>query len=224
MEAQTHRLSASTTAHEGSSPRLATSTTADLMRASRCLQDHLTHEEESHRGGVGGGVRINSARSYRGIIKLPTRTRHRRLDLKVYPREQYADALSSRTPLAHVACPSPFSPPMVPCGRYAYALLYFTGSDHFNRSMRHYAKQRGYSLSDHGIVHSVKGYGGDNIVRGITNLFPARCEADIFAALSLHYVGPTKRNTDVCEISAPMIGTSAPEGGVVPATTDGLLE
>jgi len=38
---------------------------------------------------------------------------HRRLDLKVYPPEEDA-----------------------------YALLYFTGSDHFNRSMRHYAKQR----------------------------------------------------------------------------------
>ena len=55
------------------------------------------------------------------MIKLAGRERFRRLDLKVYPREEYA-----------------------------FALLYFTGSDHFNRSMRHYAKARGYSLSDHG--------------------------------------------------------------------------
>ena len=53
--------------------------------------------------------------------------RFRRLDLKVYPVEEFA-----------------------------YALLYFTGSDHFNRSMRHYAKCRGYSLSDHGIVSALK--------------------------------------------------------------------
>jgi hypothetical protein len=31
---------------------------------------------------------------------------------------------------------------------FAFALLYFTGSDHFNRSMRLFASKKGYSLSD----------------------------------------------------------------------------
>ena len=74
--------------------------------------------------------------SYMGVIKLPEtadsgKRYHRRIDIKVYPPEQYA-----------------------------FALLYFTGSDHFNRSMRYYAKKlgwegnrrQGYSLSDKGIT------------------------------------------------------------------------
>ena len=74
--------------------------------------------------------------SYMGVIKLPEtatsgKRYHRRIDIKVYPAQQYA-----------------------------FALLYFTGSDHFNRSMRYYAKKvgwvgnirQGWSLSDRGIV------------------------------------------------------------------------
>ena len=92
--------------------------------------------------------------------------------------------------------------------RAQYALLYFTGSDHFNRSMRHYAKARGYSLSDHGIVAAVKS-GAHNIVRGTQNLAPqARTEADIFAALGLQYVEPADRN---CEVH--------PVAGAAPALT-----
>ena len=35
---------------------------------------------------------------------------------------------------------------------YPYALLYFTGSDMFNRSMRLYASKLGIQLNDHGAV------------------------------------------------------------------------
>jgi DNA polymerase lambda len=35
-----------------------------------------------------------------------------------------------------------------PRSMFAFALLYFTGSDHFNRSMRLFASKKGYSLSD----------------------------------------------------------------------------
>ena len=38
-----------------------------------------------------------------------------------------------------------------PLDQYAYATLYFTGSDMFNRSMRLYARKLGYSLSDRGM-------------------------------------------------------------------------
>ena len=70
--------------------------------------------------------------------------------------------------------------------------------------MRHYAKARGYSLSDHGIVHATK-LDGKNIVRGTVNLFPARTEQDIFHALGLDYVEPTKRSTDVVPVAAPRL-------------------
>ena len=46
----------------------------------------------------------------------------RRLDLKIYPRE------------------------ILP-----YALLYFTGSDYYNRSLRNFVNKAGWSLSDHGL-------------------------------------------------------------------------
>ena len=126
-----------------------------------CGLDHLTHEEEVATGGLRSRDAWGTCKSYRGVIKLPGYELWRRLDLKVYPPEEYAYApLLSCTRRAPNHC----------CGRcvrrvhshlgararaciHRYALLYFTGSDHFNRSMRHYAKKRGYSLSDHGIVH-----------------------------------------------------------------------
>ena len=106
-----------------------------------------------------------------GVARVREGQPLRRIDIKVYPVEEFA-----------------------------YALLYFTGSDHFNRSMRHYAKARGYSLSDHGIVHATK-VDGHHVVRGTRNLFPAKCEADIFAALGLDFVEPHARNTEVAPAS-----------------------
>ena len=69
--------------------------------------------------------------------------------------------------------------------------------------MRHYAKARGYSLSDHGIVRATK-LDGKNVVRGTVNLVPATTEEDIFAALGLEYVEPHMRNTEVTAISKPL--------------------
>lgn len=167
----------------------------EALAAAGCLLDHLTHEDEMHSGGVRGQQPISQCKSYRGIIKLPTREVHRRLDLKVYPEHEYG-----------------------------YALLYFTGSAHFNRSMRHYAKAKGYSLSDHGLVHAVK-VGANNVVRGTENLVPAATEEEIFAALGLEYIAPTDRNTDVTPHSdaPPMLENhSRGAGNVVEYKTDRL--
>ena len=151
------------------------------LQVNGCSMEHLTHESEFQHGGLRGSGRTAECHSYRGVIRLPGNERlFRRLDLKVYPVEEFA-----------------------------YALLYFTGSDHFNRSMRHYAKARGYSLSDHGIVNATK-VGGNNVVRGTKNLFPAPDEESIFAALSLEYVPPEKRNTDIKPIGAASIEHNRP--------------
>ena len=88
---------------------------------------------------------------------------------------------------------------MYPAEEYAYALLYFTGSDHFNRSMRAYAKNKGYSLSDHGLVVAQK-VGGNNVVRGLLNLRPVQTEQEIFAALGLDWREPIDRNCEVKEL------------------------
>ena len=114
------------------------------------------------------------SQSYNGIIRLPGHALHRRLDLKLYPPQEYA-----------------------------YALLYFTGSDHFNRSMRHFAKAKGYSLSDHGIVRAHK-QGSNNVVRGVVNLVKANTEQDIFRALGLLFREPGDRDCDVEPIKKPV--------------------
>ena len=123
-----------------------------------------------------------ATQTYNGIVRLPGKALHRRLDIKVYPPSEYA-----------------------------YALLYFTGSDHFNRSMRHYAKQRGYSLSDHGLVRAHRaGQGATKTeVRGTTNLVHAETEYEIFEALGLEYKPPTQRD---CQIQV--------KGGANPAVLE----
>lgn len=84
---------------------------------------------------------------------------HRRLDIKVYRPEELP-----------------------------FALLYFTGSDHFNRSMRWWAKkEKNLVLNDKGFFRE---QGNPNSqVRG-----DFREEADVFRWLKLAYVAPTDRN------------------------------
>ena len=57
-----------------------------------CGLDHLTHEEEVATGGLRSRDAWGTCKSYRGVIKLPGYELWRRLDLKVYPPEEYAYA------------------------------------------------------------------------------------------------------------------------------------
>ena len=158
---------------DGRSDRHLIGEVLDQLVAAGCACEHLANEDDVSYGGLSAATKVGHCKSYRGVIKLPGRARFRRLDLKVYPEEQIA-----------------------------YALLYFTGSDHFNRSMRHYAQKRGYSLSDHGIVHACRVPGRKESVRGTKNLVRATTEHDIFRALGLEYVEPSLRNTDVTPVRA----------------------
>jgi DNA polymerase/3'-5' exonuclease PolX len=95
----------------------------------------------------------------------------RRLDIKVYPPEQFPTAL-----------------------------LYFTGSAHFNRSMRLFAHNSGFLLNDYGLFKrpfdstrsrnqhqkSIEKPHGD-LVRCLT-------ERDVFTHLKLNYVEPERRH------------------------------
>jgi len=84
-----------------------------------------------------------------------------------------------------------------PPEEHATALLYFTGSAHFNRSMRLWADQNGFLLNDYGLFKRLvdtarsrsqhhKSPHGD----------PIRClnERDIFTHLKLNYVEPERRH------------------------------
>lgn len=82
---------------------------------------------------------------------------HRRVDIKVYDSESLPTAL-----------------------------LYFTGSDKFNRSMRLWAKKKGFNLQDKGLFAD-RSQAQASRVR-------AKGEEDVFDALGLDYVPPERRN------------------------------
>lgn len=71
--------------------------------------------------------------------------------------------------------------------QYAFALLYFTGSQAFNINMRKVALEKGYSLSEHGLKYS-KGEKKNEIVLEVFEK-----EEDVFKFLDLPYVLPQKR-------------------------------
>lgn len=73
---------------------------------------------------------------------------------------------------------------MTPQEEYAYALLYFTGSDRFNVAFRQHALEKGYTLNEH-IMKPIK----------VDIPYPPHMEVeqDIFAFLGLRYIDPDQR-------------------------------
>ena len=99
---------------------------------------------------------------FMGICQLEKSLPHRRIDIKVYRKENFP-----------------------------FALLYFTGSAYFNRSMRLLARRLGYSLSDKSLykvdrIKNEKFKKGENI----------KCEneEEIFKELGLTYKTPQERD------------------------------
>ncbi len=72
---------------------------------------------------------------------------------------------------------------MIPRYEYAYALLYFTGSDQFNVAMRRWALEKGYTLNEHRMAPT-----GDAPEPPVMLK-----EQDIFRFLGLKYIIPTER-------------------------------
>ncbi|XP_036120828.1 DNA polymerase lambda [Molossus molossus] len=102
---------------------------------------------------------------YLGVCQLPgPGQRHRRLDIII-----------------------------VPYSEFACALLYFTGSAHFNRSMRALAKTKGMSLSEHAlstaVVRDTRG-----LKVGPGRVLPTPTEKDVFRLLGLPYREPAERD------------------------------
>ena len=91
---------------------------------------------------------------FMGICKLEENGLYRRIDIKVYEKS--------------------FFP---------FAILYFTGSAYFNRSLRLFAKKKGYHLSDKELSDRIT---GEKIM--------CNSEEDIFKALSLKYQTPEERD------------------------------
>ena len=80
-----------------------------------------SRDAELEHDPIKGLTDIDEAHTFMGVCRLPG-GKHRRLDIKVYPPDQFP-----------------------------FALLYFTGSGHFNRSMRLRCHKAGWHLNDKGL-------------------------------------------------------------------------
>ena len=77
---------------------------------------------------------------------------------------------------------------LTPPKEFAYALLYFTGSDRFNVAFRKHCLDLGYTLNEHIMKITEKG-----LSKGVKEVPPMASEEDIFAFVGLRFVGPTER-------------------------------
>lgn len=103
-------------------------------------------------------------KKYMGVCRLPgANQRHRRLDIIVVPYDEFA------------------------C-----ALMYFTGSAHFNRSMRALAKTKQMSLSEHSLNKDVVRQGSVKVHGGTP--VPTLTEKDVFNVLGIPYRKPLERD------------------------------
>ncbi|GAB1607669.1 DNA polymerase lambda-like [Argonauta hians] len=81
---------------------------------------------------------------------------------------------------------------VAPYSEYACALVHFTGSAHFNRSIRHLAKTKGMSLSEHALRSGVVRGNTDKIYKGTVLSTPT--EQSIFDQLGVPYRPPEERD------------------------------
>lgn len=103
-------------------------------------------------------------KKYMGVCRLPgPGHRHRRLDVIVVPYDEFA------------------------C-----ALMYFTGSAHFNRSMRALAKTKQMSLSEHSLNKDVVRRGSLKVNSGTP--FTTPTEKDVFSLIGIPYRQPPERD------------------------------
>ena len=151
-------------------------------------------------------------RSYMGVCRLPPETRvtdrEDETEGTLSLQKTETDARLGTASGTPAASPSPSRPPALPPRRfrrldikvylpeeYPFALLYFTGSGYFNRSMRWWAdkKFRGLSLGDKGFRLQSgareSSFKHDPRFRGTT----FSTEKDIFDFLKLRYVEPEDR-------------------------------
>ncbi|XP_045625735.1 DNA polymerase beta [Procambarus clarkii] len=95
---------------------------------------------------------------FMGVFQLEENLPHRRLDIRLLPHDQYY------------------------CG-----ILYFTGSDMFNKAMRAHALEQGFTLNEY-CIRPI----GSTGVPG--EALPVSCEKDIFEYINYKYKEPYERN------------------------------
>ena len=75
----------------------------------------------------------------------------------------------------------------VPMDSFGAAQLYFTGSGTFNKIMRYFANQRGFTINEYGLYRYINGVRGEKIT-GMTD------ERQIFDFLNFYYLTPVQRD------------------------------
>jgi DNA polymerase lambda len=149
----------------------------DLLHKYNFLSDDLVTIKEqrecSSSSSSSSQSEVKVQNKYMGVCVLPPPKGsglHRRIDIQVIPLEEWP-----------------------------FALLYFTGSAHFNRSMRLWARKNNYSLSEKSLVYrftSPKRAGNTHSPSGEFKGEPLKLssEREIFEALKLTYKPPIDRN------------------------------
>ena len=80
----------------------------------------------------------------------------------------------------------------VPWEELGAALIYFTGNDYFNRSIRYLAGKKGMRLNQHGLFKDVmRGPGRTKVTEG--ELLEGHSERKIFELLGVTYRPPEHR-------------------------------
>jgi DNA polymerase beta len=87
---------------------------------------------------------------------------------------------------------------LTPPHEFAFALLYFTGSDTFNVAMRSWALDLGWSLNEHSFTRVSGSAAGSSPP-------PMEDEEDIFNFLGLQYIPPTERTGPEKVLAAPQV-------------------
>ena len=85
---------------------------------------------------------------------------------------------------------------VTPDEEYAYAMLYFTGSDKFNVAFRQHALTMGYTLNEHRLESVSKAQSKESKVPYM------KTEKDIFKFVGLRYIEPSKRINQIVKIKS----------------------
>lgn len=137
------------------------SDTPNLKEESRSLLKRVVERLET---GILTDTISQGDTKYMGVCCLPPSESipsplHRRVDIRLIPRDQY------------------------PCG-----LLYFTGSDTFNQTMRQKCLKEDFTLNEYCIRRlGITGVPGESI--------PVSSEEDVFEVIGIPFVPPSKRTS-----------------------------
>jgi DNA polymerase lambda len=151
--------------HEHILPKL-----VDALEADGLLTDHLV--QSAHDG---------SHQKYMGVCQLPPTDGAPSVSTHVRARAHTREQLHRRLDII-----------AIPYAEYAPALIYFTGSAHFTRSIYARAKSMGMRLNQHGLRANVVRAGGTAINAGQSIDTPT--EQSIFDALKLEWRTPDERD------------------------------